>query len=191
MKSDHLNDSERQAYEKQISKLSKASTLEKALLWLILLTVIGMGFFMYKSNLEAQERRTEIVKAIQEQNTAIKNKTDEINRHLDCIVVFFTNAQRQELSIKDIDKCVLQKDDDPAQTFRPLDSDTASGGSMADNPSASGSDPAKPKKPDSNGSGGNKPEEPKQPEQPPQSYSQCITSRQGILGKVTGVITCL
>lgn len=108
---EHLTDSERGHYEKSIGKLQQASTLEKILLWVIAIAAITAAVFSYQGKQKALES-AEAAQERQNQLLAeIKNSTDEIDRHLDCIVVFFTHPNRADLSIKDIDNCVVQDGD--------------------------------------------------------------------------------
>lgn len=45
--------------------------------------------------------------------------SDRAARHLNCVVAFFAQTDRANLNISDIDKCVLQRGSNPADTFTP------------------------------------------------------------------------
>lgn len=106
-----LNESERGHYERSIGKLQQASTLEKLLLWIIAGIAITAAVFSY----QGKQNALDAAKAAEERQsqllTEIKNSTDEVDRHLDCIVVFFTHPDRANLTIKDIENCVVANGD--------------------------------------------------------------------------------
>lgn len=47
-----------------------------------------------------------------------EEQTQKILRRLDCMTVFFSQTDRQNLSIKDIDRCTLEREGDPQLFFR-------------------------------------------------------------------------
>jgi hypothetical protein len=57
----------------------------------------------------------------QQQSTVaeVKKSSDTINRHLDCIIVYFGQKNRSELTIQDINNCTLQNSTGVQQFFTP------------------------------------------------------------------------
>jgi hypothetical protein len=85
--------------------------------------------------ISAQQRTLDSVKAqLVEQKSIAEaaaqqsdDQRDKIIRRLDCIVVFFTNPDRADLTIDDIDKCTLNRDESVQQFFQlpePTESET-------------------------------------------------------------------
>jgi type II secretory pathway pseudopilin PulG len=184
----HLTETERGAYEKAIGKLQQANVLEKLLLFMIFGLALTAAVFGYIANQNAIKAAEEATKQQQEVIEKIEERTERIDRHLDCVVVFFTSENRQDLTIKDIDKCVIQEGDDPAAIFTPPQTQAnQSQEPVTINPNGQGLEPMKPdKKPPANdGNGGGT------DQQPEPSYTECIDKREGLLGKVTGVIACI
>lgn len=76
--------------------------------------------------ISAQQRTLDSVKAqlVEQKNIATAaaqqsdDQRDKIIRRLDCIVVFFTNPDRADLTIDDIDKCTLNRDESVQQFFQ-------------------------------------------------------------------------
>lgn len=115
-----LTSSERSHYEETITKLSGASSLQKGLIWFIVLVVLlALGLQIKSSNdavkraNAASEKRTQIVQTVQrttdEQNKLIESQLATVNRHIDCVISFFTVTDRANLTIEDIDNCTLNK----------------------------------------------------------------------------------
>ncbi len=65
-----------------------------------------------------EEQLSQAKSVAAEQSKRANESDDKIERRLDCMVVFFTQKDRNNLSITDIDKCTLDKDGDLQQFFR-------------------------------------------------------------------------
>jgi hypothetical protein len=161
MQNDHLTDSERQHYERSIGKLSQASSLSKLFLFII----AGIAVAVLILSIQANNRAKQEAAAAQERNRVvlqqIKDATDSVNRHLDCITIFFSRTDRQDLTIKDVDKCVLQRDSNPADTFIPKEiTDKQTKDSTAPQTNGSGADSKK----------STTPQQPEEPSNPPEEH---------------------
>lgn len=83
--------------------------------------------------ISAQQRTLDSVKdqLVQAKGTAASqakqsdDQRDKIIRRLDCIVVFFTQPNRTEVTIADIDKCALNRDKNVDQFFQQPESTPA------------------------------------------------------------------
>lgn len=49
----------------------------------------------------------QVTRSVQENSKVTKQQIDTVNRHLDCVTVFFTRQNRANLSIADINNCTL------------------------------------------------------------------------------------
>lgn len=75
---------------------------------LMVTVIIGLlAFTFYKS----QDHQCELLEAQQ-------RSTEEVNRHLDCIIVYFSLPARTELTITDINKCTIDRNGTPEQFFQ-------------------------------------------------------------------------
>lgn len=83
--------------------------------FLALIVIIGAQ----QRTLDAVKEQLSQAKTVAEQQAKGTNESDDkIERRLDCMVVFFSQTDRSNLSIADIDKCTLNKDGDLQQFFR-------------------------------------------------------------------------
>lgn len=77
------------------------------------------------------------IKGVTDQlNTNAKDRTDQINqlnRHLDCIVLFFTDPNRSQKTISDIDTCTLKNTNTGTTQSFPQNSGTVNGATQAPN----------------------------------------------------------
>lgn len=100
-----------------IEKKDRRFRTAQAIFMTILFSVlVGIIFFQYRTLQSVQNNLTQqktIVDTIKKSN---QSSLDTINRHLDCIVVYFGQQNRQNLTIQDINKCTLQSSNG-AQTF--------------------------------------------------------------------------
>lgn len=108
MMSDHLSTQELiQRVEIQNRKFKIAQTVFMTLLLVSLCAVITLQF-QTLNNVEKQLAEQTI---ITEQNDKTTNEqTDKIIRRLDCMVAFFSQTDRVNLTIADIEKCSLNRD---------------------------------------------------------------------------------
>lgn len=115
-----LNDSERAHYEETITRLQSATTLQKMLLFFIaivafvglIITVRAAQEDRREANLAIQRQSVliqEIKRTSEEQNKLRSQQLDELNKHMDYIVLFFTHEERQNLTLEDIDNCVFSR----------------------------------------------------------------------------------
>lgn len=120
MKPLHISDAERDNYEKTITRLQKANSLSRILVVLIFIMVAIGLFLIFQSNNQQAKRAAEssrqnakilaeIQKTSNEQNKLTTEQLTTVNRHIDCIVLFFTNPNRANLKIDDINSCTFNQ----------------------------------------------------------------------------------
>lgn len=90
-------------------------------------TIFMVGTFMaliliigaQQRTLDGVEEQLSQAKTVAAEQAKRANESDEkIERRLDCMVVFFTQKDRENLSITNIDECTLDKGGDLQQFFR-------------------------------------------------------------------------
>lgn len=123
---EQLTDSERNHYEQTISRLSGASTLTKGLLILVVILLTINAGILYNNGIQQRnrsrlsvKRNQTLISTIQKndksQNALIQSQLNTVNRHIDCVISFFTVQDRLNLTITDIDNCTLNKSGEPLQ----------------------------------------------------------------------------
>lgn len=130
------------------------------LLLLVVFIIAGVGvFFLARSNLQLSKRVDFLQGQIEHNKNiteSINRSNDEINRHLDCIVVFFAQPDRENLRIEDINECRIRSEDGPGVVFPMPESTTSprTGSQLqpADEPEKNkgrgGDNPGNPEKPE-------------------------------------------
>lgn len=71
-----------------------------------------------------QDQLSQAKRVAAQQNEQADASRDKIIRRLDCMVVFFTQKDRTNLSIQNIDKCTLDRDGDIERFFTTNESGT-------------------------------------------------------------------
>lgn len=132
----HLSDSERIQYEKTIKKLSVADKLQKILLWFIaIVAAIGLMVTINaagdarqeakESDVRQEQLLNEIRKNGEEQRKVIYEQLRIVRLQMDCVVLFFTQVNRENLTIEDITECTFQRESDIENAPSPLFIDNA------------------------------------------------------------------
>lgn len=130
---------------KDIEKSAIRFRIAQVVFMLVVVGGLALVIYLQQAQIMAQRETLESVEAQQEQLTKsvgeIKKSNAEalarVERRLNCITVFFSQTDRDSLSITDVEKCSLSREEDIQQFF-------GGGGEVpnADPGAPSGSQPA-------------------------------------------------
>lgn len=90
--------------------------------FLALIIIIGA---QQKTLADVQNQQKQAEEIALESAKRSENQQDKIIRRLNCMVVFFSETDRQNLSINDIDRCTLNRDENIDQFFQQPESTPA------------------------------------------------------------------
>lgn len=113
--SDHLSTQQLiQQIEKKDRRFRTAQSIFMALLMITLIFLVSLVFRTLDSVKQQLEGQKNIVAQFKEEEEA---QLQKITRRLDCMVVFFSTPDRQNLTIEDIERCSLNRDENVDQFF--------------------------------------------------------------------------
>lgn len=114
--SDHL--STQQLIERIESKDRKFRTAQGLFTLLLFTALLGVIFLQFRTLSNVQEQLITSKATAAETAKQSDEQRDKIIRRLDCMVAFFSQTDRQNLTIADIEKCSLNRDDNIQQFFQ-------------------------------------------------------------------------
>jgi hypothetical protein len=101
------------------SRDRKFRTTQSFFMFMLLATLIGIIFVQFRT-LESVHQQLITSKATAQQATKqADSQRTTIIRRLDCMTAFFSQIDRQNLTIKDVDKCSISTDGNPEKFFAP------------------------------------------------------------------------
>lgn len=92
-------------------------TAQTVFMALLIITLIGVIFLQSRTLNAVQQQLLQQKDTVAEIKKDNGNQLDRLNRHLDCIVVYFQQANRAQLKIDDINKCTLSNGASVQQFF--------------------------------------------------------------------------
>lgn len=108
------------------SKDRRFRTAQAVFLILLLSLLIGVIFVQFRTLDTVRQQLVASKAAVKENSKQSDKQREVIVRRLDCMVAFFSQTDRQNLSIQDIEKCSLSKDDELNKFFAPPNNTTSS-----------------------------------------------------------------